>query len=67
MASELTELLKIFLYLLLTIVGGVMVTVLVILLIILIGALVAWLAIQISSLMKRSKSFDSGKSSLDYS
>jgi hypothetical protein len=55
MASELTELMEIFLYLLLTLFGGVMIAVLAILLIILIGAIVAWLAIQISSFMKRSK------------
>jgi hypothetical protein len=57
MASELTELVAIFLYLLLALVGGAMVAVLAILSIILIGALVAWLAIQISSFMERSKQF----------
>jgi uncharacterized membrane protein YjgN (DUF898 family) len=67
MASELTELMEIFLYLLLTLMGGAMIAVLVILLIILIGALAAWLAIQVSSFKKRSESFDSRKSSLDYS
>jgi hypothetical protein len=55
MPSQLTELLKIFLYLVMTIVGGVMIAVLVILLIILIGALAAWLAIQVSSFEKGSK------------
>jgi hypothetical protein len=57
MASELTELMEIVLYLLLTLFGGVMVAVLAILLIILVGAFVAWLVIQISSFMKRSKQF----------
>jgi hypothetical protein len=55
MGSELTELMEIFLYLLLTLFGGVMLAVLVILLIILIGALGAWLVIQISSIKKQNK------------
>jgi hypothetical protein len=57
MGSEVTELMWILLYLLLTLAGGVLVAVLAILLIILIGALGAWLAIQISSLKKRSNQF----------
>jgi len=55
MASEVTEVLKISLYLLLTLVGGAMVAVLAILFIILMGALGAWLAMQISSFKKRDK------------
>jgi uncharacterized membrane protein YsdA (DUF1294 family) len=58
MASEVTEVLKISLYLLLTLVGGAMVAVLAILLIILMGALGAWLAMQISSFKKRNKQFE---------
>jgi hypothetical protein len=46
MASEMTELMKIVLYLLLTLGGGVLVAVLSILLIILIGALGAWLVLH---------------------
>lgn len=61
MGSELTEATKIFLYLLLTIVGGGMIAVLVILLIILIGALSAWLAMQISSFKSRASSLDKQK------
>jgi hypothetical protein len=53
MGSELTEIMKISLYLLLTILGGATVAVVAILMIILIGALGAWLAIQISSIKKR--------------
>ena len=57
MASELTELMQILFYLLLTFVGGAMVAVLAILLIMLTAALVAWLAIQISSFKKPSNQF----------
>jgi hypothetical protein len=53
MASQMTELMKIVLYLLLTLGGGVLVAVLCILLIILIGALGAWLAIYTDSSKKR--------------
>jgi hypothetical protein len=55
MASEVTELMQIVLYLLLTLVGGAVVAVLSILLIILIATLSVWLAMQISSFKKRSK------------
>jgi hypothetical protein len=46
MASEMTELMKIVLYLLLTLGAGLMVAVLSILLIILLGALGAWLVLH---------------------
>lgn len=52
-----TEVMKIFLYLLLTIVGGAMVAVVAILLIILIAALAVLLALQITSFKKRSNQF----------
>jgi hypothetical protein len=57
MGSEVTELMWILFYLLLTLAGGALVAVLTILLIILIAALETWLALQITSLKKRSNQF----------
>jgi hypothetical protein len=57
MGSEVTELMWILFYLLLTLAGGALVAVLTILLIILIAALGTWLALQITSLKKRSNQF----------